>query len=143
MGDDFLHSARSEELRKLEELGVSLTPELLLMMPTEGSESASDLSPQPDASTQVEGYWIGSRGMLGAATEAQKVLQELKQAIDTPPETAEEKARVLRLWVSAEPLLGESELSGLRPLVLTQLFGESTGEVGLSCNGSDADGGGH
>lgn len=144
MGDNVRYPAKlAEEIRRLEEAGLHFSPELLVsaMDPTEGSDSSNEY--QVDSVTAVEGYSIGSRGVLISASEVEAVAQELRQQTATPPRTADAKAKLLELWIAAEPCLSESELEEMRPVVLTQLFGDHEEQVTLSRNSSGAQGGGY
>ncbi|GAA3628753.1 hypothetical protein GCM10022419_136610 [Nonomuraea rosea] len=133
------------EIHKLEEAGLTLSPELLINAtePTESLASAGDPYHRADSPTTARGYWIGSLAVLGAATEAESVVEKLRQRTAAAPDTADEKARLLELWIAAEPLLSEAELQEVRPIVLRHLFGDDEGRVNLSRNSGDAQGGGY
>ncbi|ROO85009.1 hypothetical protein EDD29_2544 [Actinocorallia herbida] len=145
MGEGTAYPAKlDEELRRLREMGLSVSPELLIRgtRPTESSASLAEPHGKADSLPSAKGYWIGSPGLLGAATEAESVILELRQWAATSPDNADAKAKLLELWIAAEPFLSESELRELRPDILARVFGGDEGRVSLSRNSGDAQGGG-
>ena len=138
--NDFSKSNLAAEIKQLEEIGIKVTPELILRASFPKNSSERTLK-DPVPSQKVNGRVVAGKGLFAGTFQINNLINEIREILAKDQIKDDLRERLLDLWITVEPCLLDVELNELRHTVLKRLFNYKDRQIIFSRDGSSIGGG--